>query len=373
MTETFPRVLFAGTFDHLHDGHKAVIAYASSICTEELIIGITSDGMLSKKKYHSALQPYNVRERIVRQFAERVSNRATQSIKVKIVETSDPVGPARDLEFDALVVTEETVNGGELVNEARMTAGKPVVTIIVADILDHKSVSEKLSSTTVREGICDQLPTGEAGLDFLNVRWTKLTEALNIQPTKSREWWSNLRDMYGCDPNRFYHNIEHVYDLLCMKQQEAPSPGFELAIWFHDCVYNPRSSSNEDDSVEMFGAFALEAGLATNVVVSVKEAIGMTKHHFHSLSEGTVYAQEWIPIFLESDMSILATDPVRYDRYRRDIRSEYSHVPDSEFKKRRSEILGSWKENFRFRFLPDCKLLNERLLENIENELRLLS
>ncbi len=38
-----------------------------------------------------------------------------------------------------------------------------------------------------------------------------------------------------------------------------------LSIVFHDIIYNPRSPSNEEDSADLFKAFALEVSLSPSI------------------------------------------------------------------------------------------------------------
>ncbi len=51
-------VVLGGTFDHLHEGHKVMLAAACAAARKRLLIGLTSAEMLVKKKYSAAMQSY---------------------------------------------------------------------------------------------------------------------------------------------------------------------------------------------------------------------------------------------------------------------------------------------------------------------------
>jgi predicted metal-dependent HD superfamily phosphohydrolase len=67
--------------------------------------------------------------------------------------------------------------------------------------------------------------------------------------------WAVLQRRYG-EPHRHYHGFGHVAFCLrqlddCRGRLQRPA-SVELALWFHDVVYEPGSASNEADSAELF-------------------------------------------------------------------------------------------------------------------------
>jgi pantetheine-phosphate adenylyltransferase len=58
------------------------------------------------------------------------------------------------------------------------------------------------------------------------------------------------RKIYYSLPGRFYHNWNHIEKMLSDAMDDAKlTPEMELAIVYHDVVYDPKSSTNEEDSI----------------------------------------------------------------------------------------------------------------------------
>ena len=350
----YPRVLFAGTFDHLHDGHKHVLSESLRVTTDVLYIGFTTDELISRKRFAVALEPLVLRKEKVDVYMKELIASRSSSVQIVFLETADSIGPAASLDFDALVVTPETESGGVLVNDARRSLGNLPVSMITVPLFHNVSISDKMSSTSIREHICMQLVHGEDDLKTLKESFLLIEE--------TGKWWSIVRDMYGLEPQRYYHNLQHVLELLVQcDPADLHYKEFVMAIWFHDCVYNPSSSTNEEDSVLVLKKFSRETHLSDNIIESVSEVIRMTKDHLLYLREGKT---DWAQIFLEMDLSILGAESGRYSEYSEQIKKEYSHVNDYEYE--RLKFLTRF-ENFKFSRLPNKSLLNERLMTNIRN------
>ena len=97
----------------------------------------------------------------------------------------------------------------------------------------------------------------------------------------------------------------------------------ELAIFFHDVIYNPRSASNEEDSAALFQRFANEVQLEAKDAAAVVRFILSTKSHTSALPEDNDER-----LFLDLDMAILGAPEKEYERYADGIRFEYAFVVD---------------------------------------------
>jgi predicted metal-dependent HD superfamily phosphohydrolase len=74
--------------------------------------------------------------------------------------------------------------------------------------------------------------------------------------------YAELRRRYD-EPFRQYHNLRHILDCLRLCDEIAPllvdRDAVELALWFHDAVYDRGSSTNELRSAELFLSFSAGA------------------------------------------------------------------------------------------------------------------
>jgi len=109
----------------------------------------------------------------------------------------------------------------------------------------------------------------------------------------------------------------------------------EMALWFHDAVYEPFSASNEEDSAEWAADWLQERGANKAVISRIADHILDTKSHDKPKTLDGQY-------MLDIDLSILGTRPAVYDEYEINIRREYKRVPSFIFKKKRKTILQSF-------------------------------
>jgi predicted metal-dependent HD superfamily phosphohydrolase len=67
--------------------------------------------------------------------------------------------------------------------------------------------------------------------------------------------YADLRRLLGA-PYRHYHTLEHIHDCVRRIDEVAPllvdRDAVELALWFHDAVYEFGAATNERRSAEMF-------------------------------------------------------------------------------------------------------------------------
>lgn len=144
-----------GTFDHIHDGHKILLSVAAFLTSSKLIIGITDEELLLKKKYKEFLEPFDKRADNVKHFLSLLKPALTAQI-VPIKDVCGPTGTVPDIE--CLVVSRETISGGEFVNKTRLAKGLSKLDISVVNVLggnEEDGWKEKLSSTELRKILMD--------------------------------------------------------------------------------------------------------------------------------------------------------------------------------------------------------------------------
>lgn len=146
----FKTVAVGGTFDRLHAGHRLLLAATALVTTERIFVGVTSDKLLVSKKNKELLEPYDFREAAAVEYMRRVNPNVTVT-SGPLIDPKIPPIAATQAGFDAIVVSEETINGAEEINYVRKSLGyKPLVVVVVGLISGATGEGGKLSSTDLR-------------------------------------------------------------------------------------------------------------------------------------------------------------------------------------------------------------------------------
>ncbi len=141
------------------------------------------------------------------------------------------------------------------------------------------------------------------------------------------------------EPSRSYHNAQHICD--CLEQLDLAShlsshaEEVELALWFHDAIYDSRAKDNEERSGNWARAALQQQGVSDEIVQRIVEMILATRH----TNEPTTHDGKLI---VDIDLSILGRAPDVFARYDSQIREEYSWVPAEQYQAGRSAILESF-------------------------------
>jgi predicted metal-dependent HD superfamily phosphohydrolase len=150
--------------------------------------------------------------------------------------------------------------------------------------------------------------------------------------------YSALVARYG-EPHRKYHTLQHLRECLGLFESVrrlASSPTeVEVALWFHDAIYDLERHDNEAQSAAWARSAALDAGASPQVAERIHSLVMVTQH-----TGSPAGADE--QLLVDIDLSILGAGKERFAEYQRQIREEYAHVPPGLFEQRRSEILRSF-------------------------------
>ena len=109
----------------------------------------------------------------------------------------------------------------------------------------------------------------------------------------------------------------------------------EMALWFHDAIYELKSSDNEAKSAEWAYDALLAAGTSRQSAARVRDLVLVTKHTGRPSSVDE-------HVLVDIDLAILGATETRFAQYELQIRQEYAFVPDLVFKPKRREILKSF-------------------------------
>ena len=139
------------------------------------------------------------------------------------------------------------------------------------------------------------------------------------------------------EPHRAYHDLAHLDEVLHridLLAGEADQPDLvRLAAWFHDAVYDPQASDNEERSAEVATVALADLGLAPDVVDEVARLVRLTATHVVATGDRDG------AVLCDADLAVLASDPLRYQSYVEGVRREYAHLDDQTFARGRSDVL----------------------------------
>lgn len=168
-------------------------------------------------------------------------------------------------------------------------------------------------------------------------RWAALWTAAKLNSPAS-EWYDRLTKLYS-EKQRHYHTLHHISECLrefdSAKTEAHNAIALELAIWFHDAIYNPRASDNEEGSASLAQECLAPAGASADLIAAVAALVLDTKSHVPSSHPDSA-------LLIDIDLAILGQPASRFDEYERQIREEYSWVPKIIFRPKRAAILRSF-------------------------------
>jgi predicted metal-dependent HD superfamily phosphohydrolase len=138
------------------------------------------------------------------------------------------------------------------------------------------------------------------------------------------------------EPHRKYHTLQHLTECISLLERHlhlAVNPGeVEIALWFHDAVYDVNGEENEALSARWAEEALGAAGVPARSLERVRKLILATCHA--ALPEGPDEQ-----LLVDVDLSILGAARSRFVEYEAQVRAEYQWVPERFFCERRRAIL----------------------------------
>jgi len=167
-------------------------------------------------------------------------------------------------------------------------------------------------------------------------RWHALTAPLLPDAARREAELMRLAAAYDA-PERHYHTLQHIENLL---NKVAAHPlqdpvVVELAVWFHDAVYDALRADNEARSAEWALAILQGTSLAPARRERVADLIRRTQDHTQPQPPDDAD----LLLFLDADLSILGAPEAAYWDYARQVRREYRLVPDLLYQPGRRKVL----------------------------------
>ncbi|OGK20276.1 hypothetical protein A3C23_04960 [Candidatus Roizmanbacteria bacterium RIFCSPHIGHO2_02_FULL_37_13b] len=149
--KSYPFVCVAGTFDHFHIGHEAIIDKAFNIGAK-VAIGIATEKLYNNKVLSRFIQSFNFRKSQVKTYLKK----RKYYDRVVFFRLDDIYGPAgKDKSLQALVISRETQKNAEKVNIIRKKNGLPILDLITIPLLLDNG-GEVITSERIRLGLINR-------------------------------------------------------------------------------------------------------------------------------------------------------------------------------------------------------------------------
>ncbi|MET9699019.1 hypothetical protein ABZY31_19105 [Streptomyces sp. NPDC006529] len=139
------------------------------------------------------------------------------------------------------------------------------------------------------------------------------------------------------EPQRRYHSTAHLAAVLAhvdtLAGHAADPVAVRLAAWFHDAVYRPDRSENEERSAALAERALPELGIGAARTAEVARLVRLTVTH--DPAPGDTDGE----VLCDADLAVLAGSPQDYAAYAAAVREEYGFVPDDAFRAGRGAVL----------------------------------
>lgn len=168
-------------------------------------------------------------------------------------------------------------------------------------------------------------------------RWTALWQRLGASGD-GRSICDDLLARYS-EPQRKYHNLAHLQHCLAeldeVRQLASAPDVIELALWFHDAIYDTRRKDSEEQSAAMAREAIEIAKLPGELAQRVADLILATRHD-------AIPTDADAQLLVDIDLAILGQPEPGFDAYEADVRQEYDWVPTPVFNAARGQVLRSF-------------------------------
>ncbi len=145
-------VALGGTFDPVHDGHRRLFERAFEL--GDVTVGLTSDELASKTRHvERPVRSHDERRRHLETELDRFAAEYDREYEIRTL--NEPTGIATEPQFEYLVVSPETRDGGSRINEIRTDRGHDPLDVIVVPHV-RADDGDIISSTRIVAGEIDE-------------------------------------------------------------------------------------------------------------------------------------------------------------------------------------------------------------------------
>ncbi|SFW42407.1 MULTISPECIES: hypothetical protein [Pseudomonas] len=164
--------------------------------------------------------------------------------------------------------------------------------------------------------------------------WARVWAELGVGCAPQEPYEALIR-RYG-EPHRAYHTLQHLQECLQVRRfvnAACPAPAeVDLALWFHDAIYDPLRSDNELRSAQWLDDVARDSGLGDETRQRLYELVMVTRHDAAPASADEA-------VLVDTDLAILGAAFERFEEYDQQIRREYQFVPLPVYRQKRRQVL----------------------------------
>lgn len=169
----------------------------------------------------------------------------------------------------------------------------------------------------------------------LKQQWELLCAGYSSDRALISQLWDEIEKGYT-SKGRHYHTLNHLAYMLILEARHKPASNQQnlllFAIFYHDIVYSPSRSDNEEKSAAIAEKRLRQLGLPASDIAYVREMIMATKSH-------QAHPDALINFLVDLDLAVLGADSTSYDAYSQAVRKEYSIYPDLLYKHGRKKVL----------------------------------
>jgi predicted metal-dependent HD superfamily phosphohydrolase len=177
--------------------------------------------------------------------------------------------------------------------------------------------------------------TRQIALSELKETFFAVLRNYTLPETTINVLWSEVDRNYS-DKKRHYHTLYHLAsvlaELLEVKTEIQHWQTVLFTVYYHDIIYDPLRSDNEEKSAELAAERMQQIGVANDQTKVCREQILATKSHTSTVDGDTNY-------FTDADLSILGQSWDVYSEYNQNIRKEFSIYPDAVYYAGRRKVL----------------------------------
>lgn len=248
-----------------------------------------------------------------------------------------------------------------------------------------------LESSSIRDNKCFNAKERPSLKVMLQEDWRRCIAA--VAPLRfvgsndaADQWFEHLWNLHT-EESRHYHTAVHLEEMIhyleLLKEDRSipflssPStdtpqaePTILLSIFFHDAIYDAKSSDNEEKSALLFLDFCKEAGLEEAIGEKVAAMIRATQTH---TVQDTGDNPTELALFLDLDMAVLGKNDKAYAAYAGLIRKEYAFVPRAVYCEKRADILEAFlKQPYIYGTKVMRDIFERQARKNVQHEIDLL-